>query len=773
MSLFRTKHSPGWRRSLGLISLIAVLGASSTASAKGGAVRYSYEEVEIAGQRQYVLVPKAERSLNVGNKDLQKSKVIAAFNLLKKKKSTTYGKANIKISGGKWPAKAKIEVSLDFSDKFRVYNPIVIAEVVYTLTEMGVAGVEFPGYSDGPVSRADIPFSVYTLTVPMWQAVPPVAVTPAQVTLADGSTLYADEFYARWKKKDAALVKQYLGFLKSANSNTVVFVMRTLPNLDIDSTDAVLELLAHPRPFVRQEVAATLAKKSGDKKVLGAVAKQLDAEKDKPTAMALAKFLGASKDKSFSVLEPLWLLANAEKEEDAAKAAGALASFKGDARVAPALYAQFSSKRAKVAGAAIAATAKLDDDATQIKALGDDKISTDRQLAIARDLIADKDVASSVAGGKFVASNAAEREAIRALQTLAADKRPEARAAAEAYLTDKTDWRRMAAADALAARKDPESIKAFSAAIKARKADTALEDAGYAVMVAQPLKAILEYSQNKNKITKRLAYRALGERAVKEKAGKKVFKTLQEGAASKDPLIRGACARALGAFASKESAAILTTMASDKSADVRRDIALALVNFKDGTMADVLEGYLDDKTNTVVAAALDSIGDRQEAAAWDKIQKLTDSRDPVIRASALRAIAKLVARSDQQAVTELISRLSGALSAKDLPVRLAAIEALGTFNDENAVLAIAAQLGAKEVDVRVGAIRALGTTGHKSATDLVTNSLDDPNLKIRRASVLACADLKDKSVKKPLEAQLSKEQDAELKELMKQTLRKL
>ena len=95
------------------------------------------------------------------------------------------------------------------------------------------------------------------------------------------------------------------------------------------------------------------------------------------------------------------------------------------------------------------------------------------------------------------------------------------------------------------------------------------------------------------------------------------------------------------------------------------------------------------------------------------------------------------------------------------------------LKDENAVLAIAAQLQAKETDVRIAAIRALGTTKHPSATPLVTDALEDPNAEIRRAATLAVADLEDKSARKDLQAQMDKEQDDELKSMMRDTLKKL
>lgn len=763
--------SPAPRLLAASVALMLSLVSAQAFAQSGGSVRYSYEKVEVAGSQQWVLVPRAELKLSLRGKAPSKGDVISAFNLLKKKKSTSYGAAKIKITPGKWPSKARVQITID--PKYSRYSPIVMAEVVYTLTEMGLPGVEFPGYADGLVAREDIPFSVYTLTVPMWQALPPNNVSPAQVTLSTGETLTSSEFYARWKKKDAALIKDLYAFLESPNSSTAIFVMRRLPELKLKGyVKKVTPLLKHTRAVVRTEALKVLANERNDAGVLAAVAARLDEEKDAKVAAQAAAFLGKAKDKKYAVLEPIWQLGNAEPKV-AVAAASALTKFKKDERVVPALYKQLSTKREGVAAASAAALASLDADDAQLKALKDDKIATALQLDIARDLGEDSDAAAKVAGLSFLGANAPEREAMRAIASLAKTKDAAARAAAEAFLTDKIAWRREAAAEALAARKDPASLPAFAEAIKAGEGARALEEAGYAIMVAQPLDEILALTKDKNNIVQRLAYRAVGERALKEKAGKDVFETLVAGTKNRDPLIRGASARALGAFANKEAADVLGGLVKDRSADVRRDVALALGNFKGGEMTDALVAYLDDKSPQVVAAAAESLGARGEALAWDKLKALTKSREPEVRASAMGALSALTNRDDKAVVTEIISMLSGAVNDSSMIVRERALLELGTFKDENAVFSIATQLQAKELPLRIAAIRALGKTGHPAAKDLITGVLDDPSVKVRRAAVEALADLGDKSARANIEAQLKQEKDAELQGLMRATLKKL
>ena len=754
-----------------LASVLLLALSAGSALAAGGSVRYSYEKVDVAGAQQWVLVPHAELKLAVGKKGPSKGDVIGAFNLLKQKKKTSYGDAKISIGRGKWPQKAEISVAVD--PKFAAYAPIVMAEVVYTLTEMGIEGVNFPGYSTGNLGREDIPFAVYTLTVPMWQALPPGELSAAQVVMSDGTTLHVSELYSRWKSKDKALYKDLYAFLKSENISNAIFVLRTLPTLKIPYVDEVLPLLAHENATVRKEALAALESEMNEKKVLTAVAKQLDAEKDEPTALAMAAFLGKAKDDSYAVLEPLWIIEKAGDEKLAVKAASDIVKFKKDGRVVPALYAQLLGKRKTVAAASVKSIAAIDDDATQIKALGEEKIPAALRKEIAQDLTEDKDASSQIAGYVYLANNTGERESKRALDSLGQMKGDDARKSLEAMLEDKTDWRRQYAATILAKQAKLESIPAFAKAIKSFEDDASLEKAGYAVMLDQSLKTIQEQTKSKNNVVQRLAYLALGERSKKEKAGKSVFETLKAGTSNKDPLIRGASARALGAFANKEAADVLATLKADKSAAVRRDVAIALGEFKNGELIEVLMGYIDDSSPEVVAASIDSLGLRAEGSAWDPIRSEVNSKHPEVRANALRALSRLVNRQDKVAVTEMVGMLSGAVSDKNVMIRKRAIEQLGTFQDESAVLAISSQLGGDDISVRETALDAIARTKHPSAVELITDSLDDPNVDIRYAATEALATLGNSAAKPKLEAQITKESNDELKKFMEQTAKKL
>ena len=760
MRIERSLKLPLFLSALLGLSLPAALGFAQG----GGSVRYSYEKVEVNGTPSWVLVPQPEASLGTQGKEPSKGAVIGAFELLKKQKSKSYGNASIAIGAGRWPQGAAVTVTID--PKFAAYAPVVIAETVYTLTEMGLPGVVFAGYGSEPMTRADVPMVTYTLTLPMWQALPPARISPAQVLLPSGRAIDAETFYDRWAKKDPELVAALYGFLQSANAATVISVLRQLPALKLPYQKEVLPLLGHQIPAVRAEAATALVPFQKDAVVLAKVAEQLEREKDAATATALGAFLRDSGDKGYAVLDAVYVLRNAN-EAQAAAAATSLAAYDKSPVARNALVEALSSKSPAVATASADALGKMGAQKELLDALGNKKIPADQRLAMATALSSMKEEGTRIEGLGYVVENAPERQALKAIDELALSKDPGARKRLESLLASKDDVRQAAAARALAGRGEAESIGALAAAMKKGSGTAAgeIERAGYTVMLAQPMATIMEFTRAKDAGVQQLAYRALGEKASQGKPNRSVMETLTQGTTSKNDEIRGASARALGALATADVAKTLGQMGQDKSPQVRRDVALALANFKGGEQAELLTTLLEDKDGEVAAAAMYALGTRGEAGAWNTIKGYAKSKDPQVRASALEALTRLVSRDDANGVSEVISLLSGAVSDRDPEVQRRALVQLGTFNNENAVLSIASKLTDKEVGLRVEAVRALGKTGNRSAKNLLVRALNDQDARVREAAILALGDLKDRSAKKDLQAYAKEEKEADLKAL--------
>ena len=743
------------------IALIAALVIPSTAFASGGGVQYSYSKVDLGGKTEWVLVPKAVNGL--GGK-ASATTLKTAFELLRKDKRASYGKSTITVSGA--PPKAKVTIKID--PKVARYSLIVIAESVYTLTELGATSVSFPGYASGALTREDVPFPAYTLTVPLWKAVGRFDTNAVMVQMPDGSLVPSRAIAKRWKSKDADLRKAVYSYLDAKDNYTVQTVAKLLPELKLPYKTQVVALLGHKDVSVRRAALGILEKDRNDNAVLDGVAKMLAAEKDDKAAGEAAKFLGQSTNSAYKVLLQYHVLKTGSDAEKI-KAAKAL-SLNKDKRTVEHLQPLLESKNKKVASAAAKSLASIGADAAQMKAIKNTKIDKGVRLDIARDLGKDKNLKPSVAGLGYVASNGADHEALSALEKLAKKKNREATKVIEKFLSSPKENVRLGALAQLEVVGDADSTGAIAAAMKKGKNERDLEEAGYRIMVQQSMSTILDKTKDKNALVQRMAYRAVGERAQKEKGNKKAFSALESGVKSRDALVRGAAARAVGTYANSDAERILKAMVKDKSAAVRADVAHGIGYLKGGKLAKELEALLGDSDDSVKAEAARSLGKRGEAGKWNDIKALAKSRSADARAASMTAMAALVSRSDSKGVNEVISALSGAVTDKNIQVREAAIAALGTFGEEKAVTAISLQAGAEEERVRLAAIDALANTKKKSAVAVIADRLLDESHAVRKHAVRALGRLKAKS---ELSAHLKEEKDPDVKALISATLKKL
>jgi HEAT repeat protein len=742
-----------------VVFVAALIVLPSSAFAEGGSVRFSYERIEVGESVEWALMPHLETAL-VGKVDEKLLK--NAFELLKKDKRGTYGKSSITVSGKTPKFKASVTIDPDFAK----YSVIIIAESVFTLTELGVDEVSFPGLTDGPLTRKDVPFSGYSLVLPLFRAVG-VSSSYVQVRLPDGELLPSEEVQTKWKAKDPALVASVYTYLKSADPYTVATLAAALPELKIPYAEQVTALLSNKNELVRNTALDVLAGVREDKVVLEAVAKNLGTEASPELKTKTAEFLGASKDKSYNILLHIYRAPSTDEKVSLA-AVNALAGYK-DARTTDVLVARLTDARPAIASAAAVALQKTAADAAMISALGNEKVDAKVRLELAKMLASEKADDARLAGLNHIALNDVEHLAVNSVEEIA-KLRETGRKTLEGYLVSDKAYLRVSAAESLVAAKSEASFSAFAAAAKANKDADLMEQSISAIMVLLPLKTIMERTKDSNSLVKRVAYVSLGEKAVKENAGSKVFGTLKEGIASSDASIRGASARALGEFADAKTAAALKPLVTDKSPEVRRDVAFAIGKFKGGELTDELKVMLEDKNAEVQAAAIRSFANRGESFAWDRIKALVKSADAVVRDASFFALAKLVSRDDAQGVREVISTLSGGLNDQDARVRITAVESLGTFREEKAVTGIAIQLNAADETLRMTAVRALGTTTHPSAVTLVESVAGDPNRKIRKAAIEAFGLLKAKS---ELTARGKAETDQELQELIRATLKRI
>lgn len=756
-----------WRLAVaGLMGMLAFGTVVSTAFAEGGNMRYSYEEARIAGERQFVLVPRAEDGL-AG--EVTTDRLEQAFEALRTAKRPTYGNSYA-VASGSVPDDVRVEVHID-SD-YEDYAPIIMAEAVYTLTEYGVPEVFFPGHSEEGLTRADISFAAYTLTVPLWKMVPPGAVTMAQVVMPNGELVAVDDVNRRWDEEREAVIDDVYAFLNSDDPYTIRSVVRGLADIGDLRLSEVTPFLEHRDRRVRRSTLGILEGFEDDRDVLEAVLAALDEESSRSLGRSMAEFLGASPHDEFNVQKPFFLIEYGDDEE-AEQAVLDLADWDEDERVVEVLDAALRDEREEVAMAAVRSLDELELHAQRDDALRDASVSAPVRQQISEDLAAgDNEPSVRLMGLRYIARERTGGYANQAIATMAELPIDEAREEVEKYLVEGSLEQRRTAIQVLQARNEIASVAALMEAAKQGSPAEAMQQAAYAIMVNHPLDEIIAQTEAESIDVQKVAYQAIGERANREGERERSVETIDEAIGHPEAEIRGAAARSLGQIGGEEALETLGEMTDDAEPVVRREVALALGQFSGTDHAQTLVEYLDDEDPRVVAAAIDAMEQRGDQREADAIREMVDHEEAVIRASAIRAATTFLP-DDEDAMRQHMGLLSGVVSDDAVQVQKATLEQLGRFEDSMAVTNIATQIRADDPMVRIAAVRALADTGHDDALPLLESALSDDDAMVRQEAVEALTDLAGSAARSELEERREHEEDPEVLELIETRLQEI
>lgn len=752
-----------------LVSLVGLTWATwAEAQETAPAILYSYTKVAVGNDIQYVLVPQAaRRTILPKGTALSTAVVNGVFKELRNDKATTYGNTDLEVSPRDLE-KGVVTVKID--KEREKYFPIISSEVVYTLTQLGIEAVNFPGHSRKPMTRADVEFAAYRLTVPAWRALPPTAIPAASIIMPDGSELSDAQFASKIKAGDPQIVELIKTYLGSKDERVVMVAMAAIPAMKLaDGAQLLLPVLKDKNPDLRMAALEGLSVYTDDA-ILDAISDVMDKDKDAKVALKASEVLGRSSNKKYAVRAQFFALRG---EDEAASLAAIEALVKSkEATVAPELVTAARGKREKVAVAAINALAEL-------KVVGDlVALFEDGKLAATRRVVAAAHVASLGDNGqrfKALSFQAAEGKAdvaVTALDALAKFKEPAPRESLEAALKHPEKDVRHKAARLLSEVRDPASLPALADAGTRPEDEAVIEEVASNIMARLTLAEVLQYTTNRNIVLQRVAYLALGSKISGGGGGGKVFEALTKGVKSKDGGIRGASARGLGAFKNDKALAAIMEMANDTEAVVRRDVARALGNWPAGTQTEALLKLLADKEGDVVEAAAISIRMRVETDAYPQILKLSRANHPHagVRGAAYRALVVVAPEKEAQTV---ISVVGGGLFDKDRDVRLLSIRLLGQFEQTSAVTTLAALLNDPLEENRVESIKALGRTKSAEAVELVATVVGDQSKPVRLAAMEALGEIGSKKGADAIKKQLATESDIDVIKAGEAAMRKL
>jgi HEAT repeat protein len=202
--------------------------------------------------------------------------------------------------------------------------------------------------------------------------------------------------------------------------------------------------------------------------------------------------------------------------------------------------------------------------------------------------------------------------------------------------------------------------------------------------------------------------------------------------------------RALGACGRADDAPFLKQALGADTPAVRRAAAEALAQLPPSSDVDeALTFALADESVDVRASAARALGAHRAVAAADALARCALEGEPLVRASASRALGQVAA--EDPAARTLLRRVA---DSRDPASAVPALEALARLDDRSDDVRLLAALQAQDGETVKAAARALAARASTSP-DLVKQqaigglerTLGDPRWDVRRQAVLALADL--------------------------------
>lgn len=719
-------------------------------------VRYSYEAWSRAGDKRYVLVP-AATEVEVG--DLPE-RTRALFAQLVGAKRGSYGSARLAF---KPDAEESGVVYVYLDDSKGQYHPIVMAETVYTFTENGASKVIFPKKADAGWTRADVPYSAYTLSLPLYQVLPPTQISSVLVQLPSGDLVTYDVAMSRLKSGDEATVKAFWSGL-DAGGDAALATLQAAPLLEMqDTQEKALPALKMADARLRGAALDALAGMD-NKKVNSAIREIMDSDRDDALRDKAAAILSKRSDPKFSTAAQYHALRS--KDPAVVKQAAEGLGNSKQKEAGAELLKIATHADAGVRQAAVAALIKRGDIKALSELIADSKTSAEIRLETAQALAESEDKAGQHEGLMYLAVSGDADQSAKASAALAQfDSAPTYVALGKA-LNHADAKARVAAAEALGALAKPAALDPLAAA-KADDAETAAAvlAAAQSIYNAQSLDAVLKGTESSSPLLRRAAVGTLGDFVQRDgaKVRRKVLPTLRKLAQDDAPLIRAAAARSFGIMKGDEVKADTLKLAEDDAVEVKREVALALQAFPGDESVKHLMKYTSVEDAVLLANTLTSIGALEAKEGLSAAAERRAHDDARVRRAATEAMVKIgyvLVGKEQQA---MISYFNELVFDKDALVRRKAVEGFRLMKNGGAVAAALGPLVQDpDVEVRKATLKVVASTKHPSAVEVIASALDDEDLEVRKAAIEAFKDLELKAARGPLEAYVGKEQNAEL-----------
>lgn len=752
------------------IALTAAVVATTATGAHADQIKkdfilYSYDRIiGSGGAVREVLVP---RIVSLTGEDVEFAWGLALFESLKADKGQNYGQAKLVDTPEERAAYEKTGVFAIVPDPDKAGKlDLMLAEVIYTLTELGAKGVKMFGSQGKPLTRDNVVVAAYALVLPLWQALPPYRFLEAVVRMSDGEHIGVPALKARIARSDAKITVVVTSLLKAPEVAKRIAAVRALREVKLATAldDLTMALRAKERD-VRLAAVETLAF-FPSARASQALTESLENDEDDGVRFEVATVMAAMPDTSAKVTGLKYFLSSTQVERKAKAIESLKANPFPEAR--PHLLPLLKDSEPKIRKATVEALIASVDDSVRDALNGVMTSDTEAEVreAAAEGLIRAGGKSHAILGWIHRLQKADAERARAAAERLGTLGDDRAREALEAALSHADVGVKKAAARAIGLLSRASSIPALAKAAKDSE-NTEAPKVLERLLAKQPTKDLLVLLKDPDAGVRRMVAHTLGTSEGRLSAESlPALAALQQDA---DAEVRHQALETLSKASGKESQDAMFAAARDKDAKVRKLAAEGLGKKRGDDVKAQLLQFMEDEDDTVRAAAAGALvaaGDEGVVAPLSKLAKIGNVS---LRRQILRAIARHIKSPEKEFVQVLIDLVYD----EDAECREHAIRALATAKDARVNPTLVTLLKDQAAGVRSAALASLAKIAKGEALVHFVEALTDEVATVRLAALDAIAGVHGKSAKAAVERLASSDKDKAVRARAKQVARRL
>lgn len=688
----------------------------------------------------------------------QKFKTV--FGAMRRADTAKYGATSLAFKTNKDTKALDVYVWLDESKA--TYHPQIIAETVYTFTEMGVSYVQFPKFKLEPLTRKDIEYAAFSLTVAPWQALSLIS-KHVLTQLSNGARVSTWEFANKLKVGDKIAVETLWGDFERSDK-AALEILKAATRLKLsERTPRCLASIESAQTELRVASIDCLVAVKMTKTVRDALTLALkDDPEDSVQAQALS-LMQQSSDAELKTIAGLHGLTTGASKT-VLKHLDALKSQKGPA-VEGAIASLLKHKDDTVYLAAQTALISRSQTNLLTNALKDNGITLQRRLQIATASISSQIGAYDAA--LFLATAGTEKEWPKLSVFITSQNQSVRLKLLRAAITNAEKTIRLGAITALSREGGRETIDIILA-LEPKSADEgeALNTVLYALCGQLPTRQLFRDATSNDLRLKGCAIDALSKKSRTNKRVKRklvpVLKTLSKDASA---TIRASAIAGLGNLADPKTFGVIKAALSDNESVVVAAGAGALRNFNVREVEGLLSKLSEHPDANVLAQTARSFGVHGYDSGIPIIIGFQNREEKTLRVETTRALVRLIAKG--KTIKASFDFFTRRLNDKDPVVRRLALDGFASSSDPRRIDAIAFVVQDADETVQLRAIELLGDSADPNAVEAVSSGLAAENIAVRKTAIVALKKLGGAEASKTLSRHVKRENSPELIKLIK------